>query len=108
MYLSVFKERKLDERLVRFFSKVENGKVKSNDGKKIKWEFDSIELIIDESESESRCYFTIDHRSIYIIHLLKESGECNIIVKRETYLYENGYPDTDFLKKKIIAFIQKK
>lgn len=110
MFLSIFKEKTLNERLNRFFSKLEGGKVKKVDESKNEWETDSIELKIDEGENDLRCYFNIDHRSIYIFHYLKEIDESRLILEREEYLIESGFGmdkrELEDIKAKIIDFFK--
>ena len=107
MFLSVFKEKTLNERLERFFSKVESGKLKGGLHEKTVWEFDAIEMKIEETSQDIRCYFNIDHRAIYIFHYMKEIGESKMVVEREEYLHENGFLNAEVLKTKILSFIER-
>lgn len=105
MFLSVFKEKKLEERIARFFSRLNSGKLKSENPDKKKWVYDSIELTLDETVDNVWCYFEMDHRSIYIIEHRKKLGVMNFIVEREEYLRENGVLELEELKDKIRAIM---
>lgn len=108
MFLSIFKERTLTERLERFFMRLESGRLKGDQNGKTVWALDGIELKFEETTCDIRCYFTIDHRTIYVIHYLKEADESNMIVEREEYLIENKCLDGHFFKEKIHSFVQKR
>lgn len=107
MFLSIFKEKTLHERIERFFSRLESGKLKGEQQEKTVWTFDAIELKIDETLQDIRCYFNIDHRTIYIFHYMKEIGESKMIVEREEYLHENGCFQSETVKSNILSFIQR-
>lgn len=106
MFLSIFKERTLNDRLERFFSRLNNGKLKGGSNEKNVWVFDAIELKMEETKREVRCYFNVDHRTIYIFHYMKEVGESKMIVEREDYLHENGCP-SEALKANLLSCIQR-
>ena len=107
MFLSIFKEKTLNERLERFFTRLESGKLKNDQNGKTVWAFDAIEIKIEEGFHETRCYFTIDYRAIYVFRFIKEMSVSEIIIEREDYLHEKGYLEKEALKKKITSFIEK-